>query len=187
MATSCAVALALMPWAAFAQAQGEASGAVAAAEACLELGDAAFEQSLTDTLDPSDVEALEQVYSTATFECLGLAMAICEREVDGAACLVDLADWMRGARADIVAQVPDALENEDAAQVAAYGEAQARAASPADEADCAHMGEEDRARYCAVVSEGMALEDAYAVWRMARRDGAVPLEGHGPIDLELIR
>jgi hypothetical protein len=77
------------------------------------------------------------------------------------------------------------LEDDEAAD--RYAAALARAGAPADPADCAHLEEADRARYCEIVSEGSALEDAYSAWRLARRVGVVALEGHPPVDLEVIR
>lgn len=153
--------------------------AIWSAETCLRLGDAAFEHGMSDELAEADQAALEQVFSTATFECLGLSMEMCEGRAEGDACLSDLANWVRDTRAEIVASLPDVEDD-------AYARALERAAA-ADEANCEHMSDAERERYCAVVAEGMALEDAYGAWRLARREGAMALEGHDPVDLELIR
>lgn len=156
-------------------------------EICLQGADAAFEHSLNDDVEAADRTALENVFEIATFECLGLSMEICEGQEDGVPCLSDLAAWVRDARAGIVARLPEALAAENDATAERFGLLRERAGAPAVEADCDHMSEDARARYCEVVSEGGALEDAYDAWRLARRVGAAPLEGHDPINLEWIR
>ncbi|GAB5449139.1 hypothetical protein [Gymnodinialimonas sp.] len=163
------------------------SAAITVAEMCLSQGDAAFEQSLGDGVSEADRGVLEGVFSVATFECLGLAMEICEGQGDGAACLADLATWTREARAAIVADLPEALENDAPERAEGFARALEYAAAPASEASCSEMTEAERTRYCVVVSEGLALEDAYVAWRLARQEGAVPLEGHAPVDLEILR
>ncbi|WP_044006415.1 hypothetical protein [Jannaschia sp. CCS1] len=164
-----------------AEGHGPAAVAIFAAETCLQGGDQAFEHSLQEDLAPQDQDALVGLVETASFECLGLAMEICEGQDAALACLGDLETWASEARGAIVARLPDAAEAEG------YADVLERAGADADDAACNHMNEDQRTRYCGMVAEGLALEDAYAAWRMARRTGAVPLEGHDPVDLELIR
>ncbi|MBY4895180.1 hypothetical protein KUL25_20655 [Rhodobacteraceae bacterium N5(2021)] len=149
------------------------------AQECLRLSDAAIEQSLADDLAEADQAVLVETFEQATFECLGLSMEICEWQEAGVACLGDLAAWVRTHRAAIVARLADVTLSEPAAL--------ARAGAEADTTTCDHMSDAERERYCEIVSEGVALEDAYGAWRMARREGAVDLVGHDPIDLERLQ
>ncbi len=154
---------------------------------CLLVNDYAFEHSLQEGLAEADRIALTNVFATATYECLGLAMEICEGQDDSIACLGELSGWVRNARVTIVARLPAEIEFENALSARRYARRLESAAAAADEAACDHLDEAERVRYCEVLSEGVALEDAYHVWRMARREGAVALEGHPLVDLELIR
>lgn len=174
-----AIALTCLGGAAHADSHG--TPAIFMAETCLRSGDAAFEHALRDDVSDTDRAALEAVYTTATFECLGLSMEICEGLDDSAACLVNLSDWVRRTREGVTADLPDGLE------VAGYADALALARAGADPANCTEMSEDQRARYCSVVAEGMALEDAYAAWRLARQAGEMELEGHAPVEMERIR
>lgn len=166
---------------------GPAEVAIGIAQQCLRLGDAAFEHSLTDGLAEVDRMALVEVFETATFECLGLGMEICEGQGEAEACLGDLTAWVQVRREEIVAGLPDTIETDNAPTVGRYEGDLARARTGADQASCDHMSEDQRDRYCETVSEGVALEDAYGAWRVARREGAAPLVGHAPVDLENLR
>lgn len=181
--SSVCAGVALLASASFAMAEAHRPAAVAiwSAEICLRMGDAAFEQSLRDGVGTEDQAALMRVADTATFECLGLSMEICEGRLGSLGCLGDLATWVGEDRLGLVALLPETLE------VEGYAEALARAGAAADEAECDGMTDREQERYCGVVAEGMALEDAYFAWRMARRDGAADLVGHDPVNLELIR
>lgn len=166
---------------------GAGTVAIGVARDCLRLADAAFEQSLDPALSDADRALLEGVVSAATFECLGLSMEICERQGEGTACLDDLTEWTRETRVEIVVELPDAFESETPARADAYARALEFAEAPASDVACEEMTEAERARYCAVVSEGLALDDAYQAWRLARLEGAAPLVGHAPVDLEMLR
>lgn len=161
--------------------------AIRIADECTRLGDAAFEHSLIEGLAEGDRMALVGVFESATYECLGLSMEVCEGQETGEVCLDDLTTWVRENREGIVAELPDTIEHENPLTVGRYERNLVRAQAAADTADCDHMNEDQRARYCETVSEGVALEAAYDAWRQARREGAVELEGHAPVDLELIR
>lgn len=152
----------------FAQEPRAAGVAIWAAEVCLSSGDAAFEHGLAEGVTEADRAALLAVAEAATFECLGLAMEMCERQPTADACLADLGEWVRGTRVEITTRL--GVEE-----------------ITADTAECDHLSEAERARYCEVVSEGVALDAAYEAWRVARSEGDMALESHPPVDLELIR
>lgn len=156
-------------------------------ELCFWVNDAAYEHSLRDGLSDADQTALTNTFETATYECLGLHMMICEDRDDSVECLSSLSSWVRAERAEIIARLPAEIEYDNAFTARRYTRTVERAGAPADEADCDHMSEAERERYCEIVAEGRALEDAYDAWRMARREGAVELVGHDPVELELIR
>lgn len=182
-----AVAVLAMAGPAFADSHDPQGAAVWSAQMCLEASDQGFEQSLNDDLAEADRAALVSLYERATYACLGLAMEVCEGRDAPEACLGVLSDWVEAERARIVATLPAEISDENALLAQQYGPVLERAAAPADDTQCAHLSDADRTRYCDVIAQGVALADAYEVWRMARRVGEVPLEGHGPVDLELIR
>lgn len=148
-----------------------AADAIWSAETCLRVGDAAFEFSLTEGLTEEDEVNLLRVYSTATYECLGLSMEICEGQESGEACLSDLVSWVRDHRGEVVAGLPATIETDSTFRSGRYRRGLERAQAAADQTHCDSLSEEQRARYCETVSEGMALEDAYGAWRIARREG----------------
>jgi hypothetical protein len=154
---------------------------------CLWVNDAAFEHSLQDGLSEADQTALTNVYLSATFECLGLSMTICEGQDDSIECLSELSRWVQEERANIVARLPATIEYDNAITAERYVRTLERASAPADEVECDHLSDVERDRYCEIVAEGGALHDAYDAWRMARQEGVVDLVGHDPVDLELIR
>lgn len=185
--STCVVAFWVSVAPAYAQEGGASEAEFWSPQECLLVNDYAFEHSLRDGLAEADRVALTNVFEVATYECLGLAMEICEGQDGSITCLNHLSAWVRDQRAAIVARLPAEIEYENAFTARRYTQTLERAGAPADEAVCDHLSDAHRARYCEVVSEGEALEGAYDAWRMARREGVVDLEGHPPVDMELIQ
>lgn len=164
-----------------------ADSAIWSAEQCLRLGDGAFEHSLQEDLEEADRAALVEVFETSTFECLGLSMEICEGRETASACLTDLGAWVQETRGAVAGRLPDTLESSVPTRETRYERALANAEAEADVTQCDAMNDTERDRYCEIVSEGLALDSAYLAWRLARREAVVALEGHAPVDLEMIR
>ncbi|MEJ6391370.1 hypothetical protein [Gymnodinialimonas ulvae] len=165
-----------------------AADAIWLAEGCLVVGGRAFETSLAGGFSEEDDLLLRQVYSSASHTCLFEARGFCDLpEADGA-CLSDLSVWLREVRSQITDGLPEAIEGGNRFAEGRYRRAMERARGEANPANCNQIADPaERERYCEVVSETVALEDAYDVWRLARRQGAVPLVGNEPVDLEYLR
>lgn len=161
---------------------------ISVASECLALGDRVFETSLVAGLPDEDLVLLTNIYSTATVECLTTSIGGCDHANTDELCLPDLAAWVRKSRAGIVSELPEAILAESRFVPRRYSMALARAVGDADREVCGYISDElERERYCEILAETAALESAYYAWRLARRHGAVPLEGHQPVDLEMLR